>query len=495
MNEQNESSITVGPNGMNAEDMKRFWADKAKRIASEKQRSTKLDESLQSLLGQVQKVNYQLEVEAANGSNVKCQHYIVITIEELLKLARKLRWGLCVRNGHVYVYNGQYWKPIPAEEFKSFLGKVGERMGMQSLDAKYYQIQDQLYKQFIAAATLPAPSNNSKTVLINLMNGTYEITAGGNRLREFDRNDFLTYQLLFDYNEEVECPIFQNFLARVLPDKQLQLILSEFIAYVFAKQLKLDKCLLLYGSGANGKSVFFEVIKALLGKENVSFYTLKNLNEEHNRADIVDKLLNYGSEINASIETDTFKMLVSGESVQARLKYQNSVMIDDYARLAFNCNELPKDVEHTEAYFRRYLIIPFNVTIPEEERDPQLAQRIMDTELSGVFNWVLRGLVSLLANNGFTQSEVVRNMINEYKLDSDSVYQFLTDSGYEKSVEPIMTLKTSFDEYSRYCAESGYHRVLIKKYAKRLRHHGIPVERSGAGGKTFVFYSKSKSVL
>lgn len=490
MSEENNTDFSIGPDGLNIEDARRFWKEKSEKVYLEKQQDAKMDPALHSLLNEVQKVEYHLEV-SGDTLKLKMQDYIVITIEELLKLAKRLKWGLCVRNGHVYVYNGRYWKPIPAEEFRFFLGKVGEKMGMNEISAKYYIIQEQLCKQFLSAATLPPPKRHKNVVLINLRNGTYEITPEGNRLRDFDRSDFLTYQLHFDFDEERNAPTFQAFLERVLPDAQLQLILSESIGYVFAKHLKLDKCLLLYGNGANGKSVFFEVIKALLGKENVSSFTLKNLNEEHNRAIIVDKLLNYGSEINASIETDIFKMLVSGEAVQARLKYQNSVTIEDYARLAFNCNELPKDVEHTEAYFRRYLIIPFNVTIPENERDPELAQRIIDRELSGVFNWVLQGLKSLLTNKGFSRSDVVANMITEYKLESDSVYQYVSESGYVKSADPGLSLKSSFEEYGRYCSESGYHKLGKKRYIKRLRHHGIVVEKAGAGGHVFVFMQKS----
>lgn len=103
----------------------------------------------------------------------------------------------------------------------------------------------------------------------------------------------------------------------------------------------------MYGTGANGKSVFFEIINSLLGNKNISNLSLGNLKEEHNRALIKNKLLNYGSEIRGNIEADIFKQLVSGEPIQARLKYGNTFIMRDYAKLAFNCNTLPKDVEQT----------------------------------------------------------------------------------------------------------------------------------------------------
>lgn len=149
--------------------------------------------------------------------------------------------------------------------------------------------------------------------------------------------------------------------------------------------------MLLYGTGANGKSVFYEVVKNLLGEINISAHSLQSLtdNTGYYRAMIANKLVNYASEINGKLETSVFKQLVSGEPVEARLPYGKPFTITKYAKLIFNCNGLPRDVEQTEAYFRRFLSVPFEVTIPEAEQDKQLAQKIVSSELSGVFNWVL----------------------------------------------------------------------------------------------------------
>ena len=69
------------------------------------------------------------------------------------------------------------------------------------------------------------------------------------------------------------------------------------------------------------------------------------------------------------MEAAIFKQMVSGEPVEARLPYGQPFILRQYAKLIFNRNELPKDVEHSNAYYRRFLIIPFDVTIPEHEQD------------------------------------------------------------------------------------------------------------------------------
>ena len=178
---------------------------------------------------------------------------------------------MCINQTFIYIYNGAYWKLLNDAELQTFLGEAAEKMGIDKFDAQYYEFQDKLLKQFFAAANLPKPEPPIGMVFFNLKNGTYVITPDKQELRAPDLNDFLKYQLPFDFNPEATAPIFTNFLNRVLPDIECQMILAEYLAYLFIKRstLNLEKVLLLYGTGANGKSVFSDIVYALLGYENV----------------------------------------------------------------------------------------------------------------------------------------------------------------------------------------------------------------------------------
>jgi putative DNA primase/helicase len=96
------------------------------------------------------------------------------------------------------------------------------------------------------------------------------------------------------------------------------LVLAEYLGYVFVKHgsrsLKEEKALILYGTGANGKSVFFEIVSALLGDQNTCNYSLQSLTDSsgYYRAKLANKLVNYGSEINGRLESSLFKQMVSG---------------------------------------------------------------------------------------------------------------------------------------------------------------------------------------
>jgi len=414
---------------------------------------------------------------------VKQKHYLVASIEELLKLVKAQNYQLARKNDFVFAFNGEYWRQIDRDELKDFLMAAAQKQGIAPFEAKHYEFRDKLYKQFIALAGLRTPEPDTDKVLINLLNGTFEISAEKQDIREFRAADFLTHQLPFKHDKDATAPKFQAYLNRVLPEKELQNIVAEFFGYVFTKNLKLEKALLPYGTGANGKSVLFDVMNGLLGKENTANYSLADLMEEHNRAQIAHKLLNYGSEINAALTRDVMKNLISCEPIMARLKYGNSFLMERYAKLCFNCNELPKDVEQTEAYFRRFLIIPFRVTLPESEWVIDLAQQIIKEELAGVFNWVLAGLKRLLAQKKFTHSQIVKDMLAEYKCESDSVACFLRDENWGPDMHNpnhVTPLKKLHLCYQSYCRQAGHKPLGRNNFKKRLAANKI-VEATKAG--------------
>jgi putative DNA primase/helicase len=411
------------------------------------------------------------------------KHYLVLSVENTLLLASNNHWGLCKNHDFIYLYNGTFWAELDKETFQKFLGEASENMGVAKFSARYYQFREQLFKQFLATAYLPTPQSKSDTVMINLQNGTFEISPQGTKLRPFNHSDFITYQLPFEYNPQANAPIFEAYLNKVLPDKERQRVLAEYLGFVFIKHgsnsLKEEKALILYGTGANGKSVFFEVVNALLGNDNVSSYSLQSLTDNNGyfRAKLANKLVNYASEINGNLEASIFKQLVSGEPVEARLPYGQPFILKQYAKLIFNCNELPKDVEHTNAYFRRFLIIPFDVTIPELEQDKNLHTKIIENELSGVFNWVLDGLSRLLEQRRFSECMASQDAIEQYKLESNSVQMFLNEREYTASVKKYKLIKDLYPIYRAFCIEDGMPPFKKANFVKQLRALHLVVER------------------
>ena len=457
-------------------------------LEKEFERIATIEKELKKGKSEVLEAEAEMLNKKVNDFKLQKKHYLVDCIGQLIKIAESKNWGLCKKDNIIFLYNGTYWEELSKEAFQFFLGNVALKMGVNKYDAKIHTFKEELFKQFLTEGYLEKPTIGKNDILINLENGTFEIKGKSKKLREFRREDFLTHQLPFEYDPKAKAPIFRKYLNEVLPDIDKQKVLAEFIGYIFTKGLKYERALVLYGTGANGKSVFFEVLCALLGSENISNYAIDSLTTDANysRAKINNKLVNYTSEMNGRIDANTFKQLVSIEPIQARLPYGEPFTITDYAKLIFNCNELPKDTEHTNAYFRRFLIIGFDITIAEENQDKELHTKIIDNELSGVFNWVLEGLDNLLLQKKFTKCEAIDNARLEYEKMTDSAMLFVEEMEYKKSLEDYTLIKFLYDEYKIFCLDDGFRPLNKTNFIKRLQKDKIFVKRISEGNVAYL---------
>ena len=213
--------------------------------------------------------------------------------------------------------------------------------------------------------------------------------------------------------------MFRRYLDEVMPEKEAQDVLAEYIGWLFIPELKLERVLFLYGSGCNGKSVFVEIIEALVGKDNVSHESLSDLCGEYganSRANLSGKLLNTCSDVAPNaFAGDLFKRLASQEPISMKTLYKDVITTDEYARMLFCLNELPRTNDISNGFYRRFLIAPFQVEIPKARINPELSRKIIARELPGIMNWVLKGRKRLVMNKKFTESPVINRALEEYR--------------------------------------------------------------------------------
>jgi putative DNA primase/helicase len=157
--------------------------------------------------------------------------------------------------------------------------------------------------------------------------------------------------------------------------------------------------------------------------------------------------------------------------------------------LLFSTNELPKETENTDGFFRRWLIVPFDVTIKEHEQDRELANKIIKTELSGVFNWVLTGLNRLLLQRRFTECKAAIEQVTSFRRQSDSVLMFLDEEGYKADKSHHRPLKELFEEYKAFSNNNGYRACSNRTFSERLRGAGYEVKRMSIGNAVYCIRS------
>lgn len=161
-----------------------------------------------------------------------------------------------------------------------------------------------------------------------------------------------------------------------------------------------ELCLILLGGGSNGKSVLFNIICALFGKTHITSVDYDTMTADgdeglRGRATIRSAVFNWSSDSDprrfGKKNNAIFKQIVSGEEYTYRLLGRDIERSKTCPYLIFSFNELPTVSETTRGFLRRLQFISFTTTIPRSKQNPNLASDIIDKDMSGIFNWVLRG--------------------------------------------------------------------------------------------------------
>ena len=438
----------------------------------------KLKEACHSICELAKKKKLSFLTPGAENANL-----IISVPEKTLSLAKEAGFDFCCKAEILYMYVGTHWLAISQKNMAKLLAYIAIVGKIPPSHAKHYPFAEKIYKQFCFTCKdidVQKPEN----IKINCANGTLLFEDTGITLQPFNSEDYFFSVLPYEYNKDAIAPEFKRVLDEALPTDG-QMLLQEYIAAALMPRFNHQKALLLLGSGANSKSLIQSIISAALGKENIVERSIEGLCAEESRtiADLEGKLLNICSEMSQKFNLTNFKQIVAKDPIAARRLYGEPYTIYNYASLLFSCNELPRNIEYTDAYFRRLLILPFLNTIPEEKQDRTLGDRIIANELSGVLNWIIEGVERLLKQGYFTKCEIAENTLADYKIDSDSVASFLAEENYEKSTQPHdwMALKSLFDKYLVFCKEANCHSCSLRTFSARLKLAGFDTTRKSYG--------------
>ena len=427
-------------------------------------------------------VSKEQEISGVLMGSHKSEHNKLqqIVVDEIIRAADNRLWCReyveklkCDQQMMVYVQTR--WESVEPQQWKDFVKLCAEKCGIPEHLLKNPSFMKKLFESaafnFAAYRKQEIPKNE---VWINLQNGTLVISADGTvTLRSHRMEDLFTYTISYGYDADAECEQWHKFLDRVLPDKNAQQLLAEFIGYCLMPDHRMEKMLILYGDGQNGKSVTLEIIESILGSQNVSYLGLSDLtNDEVKRAGIEAKMLNISHESGKDVNPNILKQITSGERVTIKRLYRDPYETSNYGKLIAAFNQLPR-AENVMGFFRRLIILPYNVTIQKNEIDRQLTQKLR-RELAGILNWVLAYLPGFMKGSDFVYCEECEKALEEYKLQSDNVRLFVQmhceESPYSQSGDNI------FKSYRTFCSESGLQSLGKTKFYKRLENLKIKSE-------------------
>lgn len=299
--------------------------------------------------------------------------------------------------------------------------------------------------------------------------------------------DFLPYR----YDSAARAPLFMSFLREVLPDKHQRDILQMFLGLGLIQfqtayeanqggKNEVELCLLLLGSGANGKSVLYKVISALF-PHRVSTLSYEEMTAEgfegsNHRNELRGAVFNWATDANVQTfgkkNTGEFKKIVSGEPYHSRRIGENTRSSGGKDEppcpyLIFNLNQLPKLYEQDQGVLRRLQYVNFEKTIPRARQNPHLASDIIKNELSGVFNWVWRGAQEIRrrkfkfpTTTDSTKMKIMSTLECASVTSWTMAYGIRHDPGVEGEVSSEIKRTLMYGCYKLFCNDNGVERIV-----------------------------------
>ena len=337
--------------------------------------------------------------------------------------------------------------------------KLGEKFSSHKIKESLAYLKNSLLKTAITLSSAISDEQylNLKNGLLNLK--TFELEPHTPSLKTI-------IQLPLKFDTEKKCPNIDKFLSNVLPEGNIQL-LHEVIGYCLQPLMWLEKAILFQGLGGNGKGTIIAILEKMFG-EHASHIGLQELADNRfAAAGLYGKLVNLHADLRKSqiVDSSIFKMTTSGDSMRAEEKYKNSFNFNNRAKIIFSANAIPPCTDNSPAYYRRWIIIPFEKTFD----DAGLRKKLFsDEELSGLLNKGLEGLKRLWVQDAFTSTYASDSALHEYKCDNDSAYNYLSKFCQSSTNGSIGKVEL-YTNYRDFCFDMGLQAFSQTRFNRQVK--------------------------
>lgn len=252
----------------------------------------------------------------------------------------------------------------------------------------------------------------------------------GLKLEQSNQNHRLRVGLTHSYDPIQKPTSWLKFLNELFVTdddryEKIQLI-QEFIGICLCGEAtKYQKCLVLLGGGANGKSVLINAIRHLFPLNSISEVSPHDWRGQYDRMYMNGKLLNSVAELpaQATISSDKFKAIITGDALTCRNPYGNVTQMRPTAGHIFATNELPPVSDHTDGFWRRLMMLEFNQTFVagKNSRNQDEILRELEPEIPAIAAWALEGAARLMKRDYYVPPESHFKCINKWRTEADNV--------------------------------------------------------------------------
>jgi P4 family phage/plasmid primase-like protien len=323
---------------------------------------------------------------------------------------------------------------------------------------------------------------------VQLQNGLLVIGDDGElELLDPDPDHRQRFALPFGWDPDAPAPMFDQafhdwFKGDDDAEKKAQLLLEFGGAALFGMATEYQRCVMLYGPGGTGKSVFLKILMSIFPPESVAAIDPQDMANDYKLALMAGKLLNVGFDIQRKAIEDTagLKKLVTGDTITARHIYDAPFSYRPVAGHAFAANERPRSRDHSNAFFDRIILIGFHRDFRNDPliRIPNLAEKIVAHERPGVIARLVRAAQRLVERGRYDIPASSRALNKQWRHDNDAIQTWL-QVNLDKVVYrrgAIANVDQLYQAFRFWARDHGFYPPNVNTFRDRLETEVHPVD-------------------
>lgn len=335
-------------------------------------------------------------------------------------------------------------------------------------NSKKKAVQDEL-KHRVSISTNAFDKDD---MLLNTQNGYLDLTDG--EMHDHDKEKLFSRKTNTEYTDTMGAPVWENFLQDIFDgDQELIRYLQKAIGYSLTGSIKEQVMFILYGKGRNGKSLFINVLSDILGSyaNNIQAKTLMVKHGEtinNDLARLQGSRLVTSSEPNEGFRFDEglIKQITGEETITARFLYGEEFEFLPKFKIWVTTNHKPIIRGTDDGIWRRMMLIPFSVQIPEEKMDKDLKWKLL-REAPGILDWALEGAI-MWQREGLEMPGAVEKASREYRREMDVLEQFIDEVCVVGESEQVAA-SDFYKAYKQWAKDNEEHLFAKQKFSQKMK--------------------------
>lgn len=391
-----------------------------------------------------------------------------------------------------YIYDGMKWKIDDKGSIRKLIDEMIESIKDEKIIhgddvteeeareffQKYYkktrgtQAKKNIMNELMHRRPATPDDFDRDDMLINVANGYIDLTS--RELYKHDINKMFSQITNTDYTEKMQPAVWLDFLNDIFAgDQKVIRYIQKALGYSLTGSTREQIMFILFGKGRNGKSIFVEVISEILGDysnnmQAKSLMVKKNDNVNTDIARLSKARFVTSSEPNEGFRFDEglIKQLTGGDKVTARFLYAEEFEYTPKFKIWVSTNHKPIIRGTDDGIWRRLVLIPFDVQIPEEKVDKDLKYKLL-REAPAILNWMAEGAYMWM-QEGLAMPEKLKEASKAYRNEMDVIEQFIEDE-CKRVDDAKVKANELYELYKRWANENGNYKMSNKDFGIKMK--------------------------